>query len=68
MSKENLETGKFRYFKGRKEGRKGGWEGGREGDRQTEGERERGRDRNIHVWLPFACPNWGPGPKPRHVL
>ena len=30
-----------------------------------EGEKE--RERNI-VWVPLACPHWGPGPQPRHVL
>ena len=25
------------------------------------------RERNVNVWLPVVCPNWGPGPQPRHV-
>ena len=29
------------------------------------GRRERGRD--INVWLPLVCPQWGPGLQPRHV-
>ena len=32
------------------------------------GKREGGRRReNINVWLPLACPYWGPGLQPRHV-
>ena len=33
---------------------------------RTEGRRKE-RERNINVWLPLTPPNWGPGPKPRHV-
>ena len=32
-------------------------------------EREEERERNINVWLPLTCSNWGTGPQPRaHAL
>ena len=29
--------------------------------------REKEWERNINVWLPLACPHWGPGLQPRHM-
>ena len=29
--------------------------------------REKEREKNINVWLPFTCPDWGPGLQPRRV-